>query len=100
MHMKRTQWASLLLTPSLLAICGPVCAQQPPDVVVSDAAGNTAMGTQALLNNTTGDQNTAAGAFVLNLNTTGFNNSAVGFGALANNTTGNNNTAVGDGVML
>lgn len=97
--MKRTQCASLLLTP-LLAICHAVCAQQPPDIVQSDAAGNTAMGTQALLNNTSGDQSTAAGAFALNLNTTGFNNSALGFLALGNNTTGSNNTAIGDGVML
>ena len=98
--MKRTHRASLLLIPSVLCICHAVCAQQPPDVVVSDAAGDTAMGTQALLNNKTGDQNTAAGAFVLNLNTTGSNNTAVGFVALANNTTGGNNTAVGDGAMI
>jgi hypothetical protein len=98
--MKRIHKTSLLLMPSLLAVCRMAGAAQPPDVVVSDSVGNTAMGTQALLNNTTGEQNTAAGGYSINLNTTGFNNTALGFLTLANNTTGNNNTAIGDGAML
>lgn len=98
--MIRTHKASSLLMPSLLLACRMVAAAQPPDVVVSDSVGNTAMGTQALFDNTTGEQNTAAGSFALPTNTVGFNNSAFGFVALGNNTTGNNNTAIGDGAMI
>ena len=74
-------------------------------------SGNTAIGTQALLNNalstlntatgisalfsnTTGDNNTANGAFALFANTSGDNNTATGLQALRN-TTGDNNTALG-----
>jgi Chaperone of endosialidase len=73
---------------------------------------NTANGSQALLNNTTGLQNTAIGFDALTLNTTGsfntangsqslfnntigFDNTADGFNALGLNTTGHDNTATG-----
>jgi len=70
-------------------------AQQPPDVVVSDANGNTAMGSSALINNTTGAINTAAGSGALISNSTGVNNTAFGYLALGNNSSGGENTAVG-----
>ena len=57
--------------------------------------GNTAAGTDALLNLTSGAWNTALGAEALNDNTTGGGNTATGFQALLNNTTGNHNTAYG-----
>jgi hypothetical protein len=99
-----------------LAVAGAAYGQQPPDVVVSDANANTAMGTDALLQvtpsgsggsqntaagyqalyaNTTGHGNTAVGVYALNLNSAGVANSAFGTGTLINNTTGNLNTAVG-----
>jgi hypothetical protein len=68
---------------------------QPPDVVVSDSSGNTAMGTDALLNLSGGSDNTAAGTFALAVNETGNDNSAFGFNALTSNVTGYNNTAIG-----
>jgi hypothetical protein len=94
---------------------GSAHAAQPPDVVVSDALQNTAMGTdalhslnspvqgidntaagyQALYANTTGDENTAVGAYALLFNTTGAANIAVGNYALLDNRLGNFNTAIG-----
>ncbi len=57
--------------------------------------GNTATGTGALSNNTTGDYNTADGYFALNTNTTGSYNTASGSQALSQNTSGSYNTATG-----
>jgi hypothetical protein len=78
--------------------------------------GSTAIGDNALLNNTSGEENTAIGAQALSDNRTGtyntangaqallnallFNNTAIGFGAVAENTTGHSNTAVGDVALL
>jgi len=56
--------------------------------------GNTAVGSQALLNNASGVGNTAIGWFPLLNNTDGSNNTAVGAAALAGNT-GSSNTALG-----
>jgi hypothetical protein len=56
---------------------------------------NTAIGLNALLNNTTGAGNTANGKNALVNNTTGGANTAIGKDALLNNTTGNANTALG-----
>jgi hypothetical protein len=56
---------------------------------------NSAHGSQALLNNTTGNSNTASGATALNNNTTGSYNTAYGYQALHNNTTGLENVATG-----
>jgi hypothetical protein len=86
------------------------------DPAVQEGIENTAVGTAALLSNTTGFQNTANGAVALlnntegNLNTangyqalvsntTGSFNTADGLGALFGNTSGNNNTATGNGAM-
>jgi hypothetical protein len=56
---------------------------------------NTATGFEALLSNTTGSGNTATGHNTLQSNTTGYHNTATGGGALASNTTGFENTASG-----
>jgi hypothetical protein len=56
---------------------------------------NTAIGYQALFSNTTGDYNTASGFFALRDNLTGEANTATGVGALQYNTSGSNNTASG-----
>jgi hypothetical protein len=57
--------------------------------------GNTAIGVEALLSNTTGGDNTASGFAALPANATGSNNTASGAFALLANTTGSNNTASG-----
>jgi hypothetical protein len=61
---------------------------------------NTAFGTLALSSNTTGSGNTASGDLALVNNTTGSNNTASGFNALQNNTTGFNNTASGFNALV
>jgi hypothetical protein len=58
-------------------------------------ATNTAIGSQSLASNTTGNNNTANGYQALYSNTTGENNTANGYQALYSNPTGNNNTANG-----
>src|SRR6476660_8162736 len=50
--------------------------------------GNTAEGTNALFNLTTGFENTATGSIALYSNTTGYDNTATGAQALYSNTTG------------
>ena len=57
--------------------------------------GNTASGRGALRNNTTGAWNTASGESALQSNTTGIDNTAIGRNALLEITTGFNNIAVG-----
>ena len=56
---------------------------------------NSAIGASALQNNTTGNYNSAIGGDALYSNTTGSNNSAIGLYALRGNTTGNYNSAIG-----
>jgi len=58
-------------------------------------SGNTAVGHDAGILTTTGNQIAALGAFVLSTNTTGKNSTAVGYAALGQQTTGNGNTAFG-----
>ena len=64
-----------------------------------DGTQNTAIGTAALLNNTTGAANTATGVLALVNNTAGGGNTATGVRALLNNTTGSLNTAIGLGAL-
>jgi hypothetical protein len=59
----------------------------PPNPTASDSAGNTAGGSGALSNDTTGFSNTAFGSRALLLNTTGAANTATGASALQNCTT-------------
>ena len=58
-------------------------------------SSNTALGTSALLNNTTGTSNTAVGYLTLTDNTTGIDNTSLGFQSLVSNTTGTRNTSIG-----
>jgi trimeric autotransporter adhesin len=63
-------------------------------------AANTAFGDTALPSNTTGAWNTAAGALALYFNTTGGGNTAFGESTLLQNTTGNSNTATGESALI
>ena len=87
----------LLLVPlalGLFALSPTVRAVDPPP----DGGypnNNTAEGSRALFNLTTGIGNTANGAQALSSNTTGDSNTATGIDALFANTTGDNNTATG-----
>lgn len=56
---------------------------------------NTAIGDDALRENTTGNRNTVVGSAAMEFNTTGQWNSALGRYALHDNTTGSNNMAIG-----
>ena len=58
-------------------------------------AGNTAVGTNALVSNNGGDENSAFGADALRLNTLGERNTALGVRAMQGNFVGLNNTAIG-----
>lgn len=60
---------------------------------------NTAIGSNVLTANTSGSRNTAIGENTMFSNTTGGENVAMGVGTLYSNTTGNQNTAVGRNAM-
>jgi hypothetical protein len=62
---------------------------------VPSSVNNTALGDQALFNNTTGAANTASGTGALYFNTSGNGNTAIGYHALRLNTTGIGNVALG-----
>ena len=62
--------------------------------------GNTAVGKQPLSENTIGSHNTAVGSAALRNNTTGYENTAVGTTALKHNTIGEMNTATGSAALL
>lgn len=97
----------------LLLVLGRPAHGGPVNPTPSDAYGNTAGGSNALLNtvvpgqmntafgyyalfsSSTGAGNTAAGANALFLNDTGNANTATGVSALNSNKTGSNNTAAG-----
>ncbi len=65
------------------------------DQNIGEGIENTAIGTAALLNNTTGNENTATGVLALLNNTIGIRNTANGFQSLSGNTEGSDNTAIG-----
>jgi endosialidase-like protein len=89
-----SRWTATLVF-ALSTVGSAAEAAQPPDVVQSDAYGNTAMGTDALFNQTAGYYyNTGAGYVALYLNNTGQYNTAFGTAALLENTA-SYNTAVG-----
>jgi hypothetical protein len=77
-----------------LVVAAPLVNAGPPNPTPSDAQGNTAGGTGALLN-TEGFDSTAFGKSALESNTGGNSNTASGASALRDNTTGTNNTASG-----
>lgn len=62
---------------------------------VNTGLNNTAVGYQAMVNNTTGYENVAVGTHALDMNTTGWWCTALGFSSLANNVAGEGNTATG-----
>jgi hypothetical protein len=74
------------------------------DVIVgrggNNVSSNTALGAQALSNNSaTGTNNTAVGNVALLSNTTGQYNSALGSGSLYNNTDGSSNSGFGSNAL-
>jgi hypothetical protein len=79
--------ACFAITPRVQAVYPPPDGGYPNN--------NTAEGTDALLNLTTGSNNTANGTRTLTSNTSGSQNTATGAGALFNNTTGGSNIALG-----
>ena len=83
--------ASLSLSPQAPADC-----QQDCDLT----NGNTFLGDDALLNNTSGDRNTALGSQALFKNTSGGANTATGSTTLFSNTIGDANTATGDRALF
>jgi len=68
-------------------------------VTNTTGANNTSVGYVSLFSNTTGTRNTATGVGALYSNTTGASNSAFSINALNGNTTGSFNVAVGDGAL-
>jgi len=86
--------ATILLTHGFLAL-GPAAQAVNPAPDGGYAGFNTAEGTSALFNLTTGIWNTALGGQALFYDTTGGNNTAVGLNALYFNVMGANNTATG-----
>jgi hypothetical protein len=119
--LKTASWTLavvLALGTSLVHAQVPTCAAPGCNSVTSDSAKNTAVGTgtlvsltggfgsntalgyQALNQNTTGSENTAMGELALFYNTGGSNNTALGFQTLVFNSTGGNNTASGSGALF
>jgi Chaperone of endosialidase len=95
------------LSPQARAVCQEGCLTNEntalgDNALLNDTTGfqNTATGVGALFSNTEGTSNTATGAFALENNTTGNVNTATGSGALQSNTTGDENTATGDFALL
>jgi trimeric autotransporter adhesin len=63
-------------------------------------SNNTAVGSYAMITNTSGFANTAVGGGAMRFNTTGAVNTAHGVNTLYRNTTGNNNTALGGNALF
>jgi hypothetical protein len=72
-----------------------VCLGTLGSMVAFAQTGNTAYGTDALADNTTGSYNAAFGYLTLEFNTTGGWNAATGTQALWSNSSGDGNTATG-----
>jgi hypothetical protein len=66
---------------------------------LTTGTNNTATGFEALFKNTTGSRNTANGRSALHENINGINNTATGNNALYNNQTGTQNTATGTAAL-
>jgi uncharacterized coiled-coil protein SlyX len=70
------------------------------DQTTGEGTQNTAVGTAALLFNSTGQENTGVGTTALQNNTAGNDNTAFGSSALQSNDIGSGNTAVGHQALL
>jgi hypothetical protein len=95
-------FACFALAPQARATCQEGCLTNGNTVLGDQALlnnttgiDNTAAGYYALFSNTTGSFNTATGTYALDVNTTGYSNTATGYYALFSNTTGSDNTATG-----
>jgi trimeric autotransporter adhesin len=64
-----------------------------------EGTGNTGIGINSLLNNTTGNRNTALGHNSLKNNISGFSNIAIGYQTLYNSTSSHSNLAIGDSAL-
>jgi trimeric autotransporter adhesin len=89
-----------LIAPILMATCFSLVTDPKAFAVTPAPDGgypgeNTAEGTNALLNLTSGIDNTAVGFDALMTTQTSMENTAVGVAALGSNTSGNTNTAIG-----
>ena len=96
--INRSLWRRGVFLLSVALVCfglSPAVEAVSPPPDGGYPGGNTAEGTAALRDLTTGESNTALGNFTLTLNTGGDSNTGVGDSTLRNNTTGSDNTAVG-----
>jgi hypothetical protein len=92
--MRTLTQSPLIWITAIAAMAESAYGTQPPDVVASDSVFNTAMGTSAFLQLTTGSENTATGFRALYSNVNHHFNTAVGYPALYK-TNANYNVAVG-----
>src|SRR5262245_45252279 len=96
------------LAPQARAVCQQGCDLSDgntflgDDALIANTTGldNTAIGFDALFSNTTGSYNTATGFQTLLSNTSGTFNTATGRDALNSNTAGSSNTAVGTEALI
>lgn len=104
--MNSEPWISIRFVRVIIAAFGACLLFSPFAQAVTPApdggypANNTAEGTQALLNLTSGIDNTALGFQAQSRTTTGNYNTATGFRALSGNTSGQQNTATGVNALL
>jgi len=96
----------LALSPEARAVCQQGCLTNDNTVLGDDALlsntgiDNTAIGSNALKTNMTGNFNTAIGFFALFNNTIGQDDTAIGYNALLNNSVGIWNTAIGSRALF
>jgi Chaperone of endosialidase len=91
---------TITLAALMLGQFSSPCWGGPPNPTPSDGFRNTAGGTGAVVQNTTGANNTGFGYGTLNISTLGNSNTAIGSSALASNTSGSFNTASGAFALL
>jgi hypothetical protein len=90
------QWSGIIDSAYATTLLGSLTGKNS-----SKTFGNTAFGTSALGADIYGQgTNTALGMQALAQNTTGYSNTAIGYKALYFNTTGNGNTADGSGALM
>ena len=87
--------AATVLTVAAALLGGTGSGFSIPVATFATASSNTAVGSNALAQNTTGTSNTAVGYNALSAATTASFNTAVGYNTLSQNTTGGSNTAFG-----